>query len=136
MIIAAAGATSAAGAAGDAALARAKDLYLSAAYKDALMVLSNVKADVSASEAIEAAEYRVFCLLALNRRAEADAAIQGMVEADPFYQPSEAQVSPRIRAVFRDVRRSVLPPSRSARTPTPRARSTARTRKRPRNSPG
>jgi hypothetical protein len=51
----------------------------------------------------------VFCLLALNRRAEADAAIQGMVEADPLYQPSETQASPRIRAVFRDVRRSVLP---------------------------
>jgi hypothetical protein len=88
---------------------RARRTYLSAAYEDALMVLGNVKADVSASEAIEAAEYRVFCLLALNRRAEADAAIQGMVEADPLYQPSEAQASPRIRAVFRDVRRSVLP---------------------------
>jgi len=109
LIVAAAGNTSAGGAASDAALARAKDLYLSAAYEDALMVLSNVKPDVSASEAIEAAEYRVFCLLALNRRAEADAAIQGMVEADPLYQPSEAQASPRIRAVFRDVRRSVLP---------------------------
>ena len=71
LIIAAAGAMSAAGAASDAALARAKDLYLSAAYEDALMVLGNVKADVSASEAVEAAEYRVFCLLALNRRAEA-----------------------------------------------------------------
>jgi protein TonB len=93
----------------DAALERAKDLYLSAAYEDALTALGSVKTDVPVSEAFEAAEYRVFCLLALDRRAEADATIQRMVEADPWYQPSEAQTSPRIRAVFRDVRRNTLP---------------------------
>jgi TonB family protein len=99
----------AASAASDAALERAKDLYLSAAYEDALAALGSVRTDVSVSEAVEVAEYRVFCLLALSRRAEADAIIQRMVEADPWYQLSEAQASPRIRAVFRDVRRNVLP---------------------------
>ena len=109
LLLVAAASTRSAGGASDPALARAKDLYLSAAYEDALMVLADVKADVPASEAVEAAEYRVFCLLALSRRAEADAVIQKMVEANPLYQPSEAHASPTIRAVFRDVRRSVLP---------------------------
>lgn len=94
-------------AARDETLARAKDLYLAAAYDEALAILDNLRA--GAGGASEIAQYRVFCLLALNRRDEAKSAIEGIVSADPFYRPSEAQTSPRIRSVFDEIRRSVLP---------------------------
>lgn len=95
--------------AGDEALSRAKDLYLSAAYEDALTVLDTVAIDPGSSDAKEAAEYRVFCLLALQRSSDAQKAIAAIVTDNPFYQPSESQASPRIRAVFRDVRKGLLP---------------------------
>ena len=54
-------------------------------------------------------QYRAFCLLALGRTADAEQAIEAVVSADPFYQPSDADVSPRVRAAFTDVRRRILP---------------------------
>ena len=51
----------------------------------------------------------MFCLLALDRRKEAEEAIELIIKVNPFYQPSDTQVSPRIVAVFQDVRRSLLP---------------------------
>lgn len=50
-----------------------------------------------------------FCLLALGRRDDAGKVIQQIVEADPSFQPSETQASPRLQEAFRDVRRRVLP---------------------------
>jgi TonB family protein len=94
--------------ASDDELSRAKELYLSAAYEDALTVLDGLKGD-TATDLTEAAEYRVFCLLALQRSTEAEKAIETIVTLKPFYQPSEAQASPRIRSVFHDVRLRVLP---------------------------
>ncbi|MGH9254469.1 MAG: energy transducer TonB [Vicinamibacterales bacterium] len=55
----------------------------------------------------EASEYRLLCLIALERRTEARDAIASMVNADPFYQLS--QVSPRVHTIFKDVRQSLLP---------------------------
>ena len=90
-------------------LARAKDLYLSAAYDEALAVLEQLKAQPSPAATTEVEQYRVFCLLALERSDEARKAIEDIVTADPFYHPSEAQTSPRIRAVFQDTRKALLP---------------------------
>jgi hypothetical protein len=56
---------------------------------------------------VEAREYRLLCLIALERRVEAREAIASMVNADPLYQLSQA--SPRVRAMFKDVRQSLLP---------------------------
>src|SRR5439155_1848294 len=53
--------------------------------------------------------YRAFCLLALGRNGDAEQAIESVVMADPFYQPSDADVSPRVRTAFKDVRHRVLP---------------------------
>jgi tetratricopeptide (TPR) repeat protein len=89
-------------------LARAKDLYTSAAYDEALAVLDRVD-DPSAGKTAEADEYRAYCLLALGRTDDAHQVIQQIVEANPSFQPSEAQVSPRLQEAFRDVRRRVLP---------------------------
>ena len=94
-------------AADDKALAHAKDLYLSASYDEALAVLDGLPSG-SAQESLQIAEYRVFCLLALDRKSEARQAIESLVKANPFYQPSEAVVSPRIRSVFVEVRRGMM----------------------------
>ena len=90
-------------------LARAKDLYLSAAYDEALALLDTLTGDTGAEGRTEIAEYRVFCLLALDRLEEAQKAIGAIVDADPFYLPSDAQASPRIRTVFKEARRALLP---------------------------
>jgi len=97
-------------------LAHAKELYFSAAYDEALAKLNGLARldglkiiGSSWPEAMEVSEYRMFCLLALDRRKEAEEAIELIIKVDPFYQPSDTQVSPRIVAVFQDVRRSLLP---------------------------
>jgi TonB family protein len=90
-------------------LAHAKDLYLSAAYDEALVLLEQLRAQPPREAATEVAQYRVFCLLALERRDEARKAIEDIVTADPFYRPSETQTSPRVRAVFQETRKALLP---------------------------
>jgi TonB family protein len=90
------------------ALSRAKDLYLSAAYDEALVVLEQLKSQPTPA-APEVAQYRVFCLLALQRSDEAHKAIEDIVTTYPFYHPSETETSPRIRSVFDETRRALLP---------------------------
>lgn len=91
------------------ALDKAKELYRSAAYDEALMLLDGLPAAAAPAEAIEAREYRVFCLVALDRRDDAKRAMEALVAADPLYTMSEADASPRVRAMFTDVRRAMLP---------------------------
>jgi TonB family protein len=86
-------------------LSRAKDLYASAAYEEALQLLSSVREQPVSSEA---SAYQVFCLVALGRRDEARAAVESIVRADPLFRPSEDQVSPRIRAFFDEIRKPLL----------------------------
>src|SRR5262245_41405262 len=94
---------------GQDALSRAKDLYASAAYDDALAVLDQLKLDSTSPDLVEAGQYRAFCLLALGRSEEGRKAIAGIVEADPLFQPADSQMSPRLVVVFRDVRKQLLP---------------------------
>jgi len=88
-------------------LTRAKDLYHAAAYDDALMVLSGMK--VAPSETVEANLYRVLCLIALDRRDEAKEAMGKLIETAPLYQLPEEETSPRVRAMFAEVRKAQLP---------------------------
>jgi TonB family protein len=91
-------------------LSEARDLYSAASYEDALGVLNQLRAgDHHGDEARAIDQYRAFCLLALGRTADAEQAIEAVVAADPFYQPSDADVSPRVRTAFKDVRRRMLP---------------------------
>ena len=90
-------------------LAQAKELYASAAYDEALAVLDRLQSAAPGSETASIAEYRVFCLLALDRRDEAQKDIEGLLHTNPMYMPSADQTSPRIQGVFRDVRRQSLP---------------------------
>ncbi len=96
-------------AADDDLLGRAKDLYRSAAYDEALGVLDSIAATTPLVDSVEVNEYRVFCLVALDRKDEARNAISALVSANPSYQLSEAQASPRVRAAFKEVRQSLLP---------------------------
>jgi len=91
------------------ALTRAKDLYQSAAYDDALTLLESAKNDPAAVATPEADAYRVFCLIALGRNDEARQAIGMLLKKDPLYHPSDTETSPRIRSVFEDERRRLLP---------------------------
>jgi hypothetical protein len=89
-------------------LSKAKQFYASAAYEDALQVLTSLKASTPNART-EAAAYEVFCLLALDRAEEARQTIAEIVQTDPLYRPSETVVSPRVRSFFEDVRRPLLP---------------------------
>src|SRR6266849_2747598 len=91
-------------------LVAANDLYLAAAYEDALTLLNRLRASAHGADDTRFIEqYRAFCLLALGQTAEAGHAIEAVVTAAPLYRPSDADVSPRIRSAFRDVRRRMLP---------------------------
>jgi hypothetical protein len=91
-------------------LSAARDLYASAAYEDALAVLNRLRSgEHSSDDARSIEQYRAFCLLALGRTDEAERAIEAVVAAQPSYRPSESEISPRLRAMFADARRRMLP---------------------------
>jgi tetratricopeptide (TPR) repeat protein len=90
-------------------LAKAKTVYASAAYEDALTILDALHTNVTPNDAEEVAAYQLFCLMALGRTDEARRAIENIVHMDPLYHPSEAQASPRVLSFFEDVRKPLLP---------------------------
>ena len=85
-------------------LQQVKDLYASAAYEDALGVLSRLERP---EQRLEIERYRVFCLIALDRSAEAEKAILTMLTEDPLYIPDEA--SPRVANLFDRVKKEATP---------------------------
>jgi pyruvate/2-oxoglutarate dehydrogenase complex dihydrolipoamide acyltransferase (E2) component len=95
----------------DSPLATARDLYASARYDEALAVLNGIRPTsndvVTERKWIE--QYRSLCLLALGRGSEAEVAIAAVVTADPLFQPTESDASPRVRTAFSDVRQRLLP---------------------------
>ena len=89
----------------DAALEKAKSLYLDAAYEDALGVLDGSTTLTTADGHL----YRGLCLLALGRPGEADAAITRSIEVDPQATAGRQDLSPRVAAIIAEARRRVLP---------------------------
>ena len=102
---------------GGQAISAARDLYASARYDEALAVLNEIRPVESSrpDERKTIEQYRSLCLLALGRGGEAEAAIAAVVTMDPFYRPSEAEASPRVRSTFAEVRHRLLPGLASAR---------------------
>jgi TonB family protein len=90
-------------------LASARELYASAAYEDALVILNRLRINATSDDQLPIDQYRAFCLLALGRTQDAVQAIEAVVTARPTYQPADSEVSPRIRSAFTDVRRRLLP---------------------------
>ena len=102
--------TMAEAAAAQGSLAGARVLYTAAAYDDALAMLNGLQAsDQRPDDARAIDQYRALCLLALGRTEEATSAIEAVVTAVPSYHLSDTEVSPRVRAAFRDVRHLMLP---------------------------
>ena len=88
----------------------ARELYNGARYEEALVRLDGLRGSRHVVEEVRSIEqYRAFCLLALGRTAEAERAMEAVVTTAPSYRPAVADESPRVRAVFSDVRRRVLP---------------------------
>ena len=54
-------------------------------------------------------QYRVLCLVALGRQAEAEETVRAVVKSDPTFVPDATEISPRIRELFLRTRRQLLP---------------------------
>ena len=90
----------------DSALSAAKALYATASYEEALTRLS--RADTSDNPE-EVDQYRALCYLALGRTEDAERSLEQIVTRAPLYSMSDSEVSPRLVAMFQDVRKRLLP---------------------------
>jgi hypothetical protein len=101
----------------ESSVSAARELYATARYDEALALLNTIRTSdaTDASERKTIEQYRSLCLLALGRTQEAEVAIAAAVTADPFFIPTEAEASPRVRNAFSDVRSKLLPGIVSAR---------------------
>ena len=91
-------------------LAAARELYASAAYADALVMLNGLASSATTPEERQSIDlYRTLCLVAVGRTSDADRAIEAMIQRDPLYRPSAEDLSPRLRSAFDEVRKRLLP---------------------------
>ena len=91
-------------------LANARQLYASADYRGALNMLNTLLALSPSPQERQSIElYRTFCLVAIGNTDEANKAIEAMVSRDPLYRPNMDDVPPRLRTVFSDARKRLLP---------------------------
>jgi hypothetical protein len=91
-------------------LSAARDLYASASYDEALVMLTGLRdASGPATMVEQVDQYRAFCLFALGRHAEAQKVAEGLISKNPLLQLDRADASPRIAAMFTEVRRTLLP---------------------------
>jgi len=91
-------------------LSAARDLYAAASYEEALVMLTGLRDRNPAMTMVEQVDqYRAFCLFALGRNAEAQKVAEGLISKNPLLQLDRADASPRITAMFSDVRRTMLP---------------------------
>jgi TonB family protein len=91
-------------------LARARELYVAAAYDEALAMLNALGAsDQTRAERQTVGIYRVLCLVALGRTREVDAAVDTVIAQDPFQRLALDDLPPKTRTAFADARRRMLP---------------------------
>ena len=83
----------------------ARAAYVSAAYEQALALLP---ADAS-FDSIAVAELRALCYLGLDRQVEAERALERIVRIDPGHAMTDATMSPKLVALFAQVRHRALP---------------------------
>ena len=91
---------------GQESLQQVKALYASAAYEDALSMVGRLQAT---GRKPEFEQYRVYCLVALGRTAEAEKAIASVVVEHPTFLPDAEETSPRIQEMFLRIRRGLVP---------------------------
>ena len=90
------------------ALTRAKWLYASAAYEEALAALDKAPFPDGPNADIEPTEYRILCLFALKRTAQARIAIDTLLLSHPRYRPDPSFMSPGARAQFEAIRVDII----------------------------
>jgi TonB family protein len=91
-------------------MSAARDLYASASYEEALVMLTGLRdRDAAATMVEQVDQYRAFCLFALGRGAEAQKVAEALISKNPMLQLDRADASPRISAMFSDVRKTLLP---------------------------
>jgi tetratricopeptide (TPR) repeat protein len=88
------------------ALGSVRALYAAAAYEEALARLRAIEAN---EDPIVVAQLRALCLLGLGETERAERALETLVWRDPSYGLGDADVSPRLVAMFADVRDRLLP---------------------------
>lgn len=91
-------------AAADLATARAQ--YAAASYEEALASLAGLAADQNNEQVFQ---LRALCLLALGRTSDAQQALSQLVMLNPLFQLEPGEVSPKLVAMFKDVRRDAVP---------------------------
>jgi len=87
-------------------LASAKTLYESASYEAALSELSAIQ-NSELADAVDT--YKALCLLGLGRTRDAEQALELVVIRKPLLMLDDDEYSPRVVALFRDVRKKALP---------------------------
>jgi hypothetical protein len=91
-------------------LSAARELYTAAAYEEALRMLDGLQGSGPPRQDRQAIGlYRVLCLVAIGRSAEAEHALETLVMQEPLYRPVLDDLSPRMRATFTDTRKRLLP---------------------------
>jgi hypothetical protein len=96
--------------AADNSVAAARELYASAAYDDALKMLDELYAGSHTREEGRAIGlYRILCLVAVGRVADADQALETLITHDPLFRPAMDDLSPRMRTAVIDTRKRLLP---------------------------
>jgi hypothetical protein len=90
-------------------LVAARDLYASADYEGALRLLEGLNRERYAAADRQTIEfYRALCLLAVERREDAERSIAMIITDDPLYKPTD-DITPRMRTVISDAKRRILP---------------------------
>jgi outer membrane biosynthesis protein TonB len=87
-------------------LTQAKGLYDSASYTEALSALNEI---ASTADVIEVEKYRALCLLALNRPQDAEKSLEHLATTRPLFTLDGSDASPKLVALFQDVRKRTLP---------------------------
>jgi len=86
-------------------LERVRNLYVAAAYAEAL-------AAIPAPDGVtrtDLEQYRALCLLALGRESEAVSAVERLVRDHPTFVPPASDTTPRMLAIFAAARARVVP---------------------------
>lgn len=93
-----------------ASLQAALDLYASASYDDALVMLDALRTqDLDATTLAGVEQHRMLCLVALGRPRDAEAAAAALLSAAPATTLDASEVPPRVRALFDTTRGRLLP---------------------------
>src|SRR5690349_9078600 len=86
----------------------ARDLYATADYEKALVLLDDLTVKESGPKRQEAELYRALCFLALGKREDADRSVETIVQRDPLYRAPD-DIAPRMRTAFGDAKKRLLP---------------------------